>query len=422
MNERQRVAVVGAGVAGIVSAWLISQRHDVVLFERKNYLGGHTNTVTIDHGPDEGTRIDTGFIVCNDKTYPVFHRFLKSLAVPWRWSDMSFSYYNERTGFHYAGTDLNGLFAQRKNLFNPQFYAMLLEIVRFSRAGLRDLHSAHLDHITLGDYLDEKGFSRNFRQNYLIPMGAAIWSTPPGKMLRFPAKNFLRFFKNHGLLSMRDRPRWQTVVNGSKTYVEAFERQFSGQVRCQARIEKIARSGEGIELIHDDGSREPFDHVVMGVHADQVLPLLENPTEDERRLFSAWRYEKNSVVLHTDIQVLPPARRAWASWNYTRERSATKRNPLSMSYYMNRLQGLKTQRDYSVTLNRGQRIPDEHIVRELCYSHPLYTPESIATQKELPTLNGKERTYFCGSYFRFGFHEDAVRAGADAARHFGVAL
>lgn len=415
-----RIAVVGSGVAGVVAAHLLSRRHQVILFEKRTRLGGHTHTVMIEDGPDAGTAVDTGFIVCNNKTYPEFHRFLEELRVPWRWSNMSFGFWDEGTGLQYAGTDLNGLLAQRTNALRPGFVWMLWEITRFARAALRDLDAGRLRGLTLREYLDRGGYSQGFVRNYLLPMGAAIWSTRASRMLRFPAETLVRFFRNHGLLSFKDRPRWQTIVGGSHQYLRAFTSRFPGEIRLGTRIEAVERHEDRISLRHKDGSREEFDQVVFATHADQVLPLLADPSDEERRLFGAWSYEKNRVLLHTDESVMPPLRRAWASWNYTREALGDERTALSMTYYMNKLQGLRTERSYLVTLNRARPVNERAILRELVYTHPLYTPESLATQEPLRALSGNRRTWFAGSYLGYGFHEDAVRSALAVARRFAI--
>ncbi len=413
------IAVVGAGVAGIVAAWILQRQHHVTLFEKRNRLGGHTNTIIIPDGPDAGTAVDTGFIVCNDKTYPNFHRFLRQLEVPVRWSDMSFGFWDQESGLQYAGTSLGGLFAQPANAANPAFLRMLWEIRRFSTEVLRDLEQspARLAGVTLGQYLRAGRYSKYMVHNYIVPMGAAIWSTAPGKMLRFPALAFARFFRNHGLLSLKDRPRWQTVVGGSHAYIKAFEKRFTGNTILGARLRSVHREPGGVVLREDGGAERHFDRVVFAVHADQVLPLLADASEDERRLFGPWRYERNHTVLHTDASVLPPNRRAWASWNYTRERGTRPgKGPMSATYHMNRLQGLRTRRQYCVTLNRHESVPEQHVIRELVYTHPLYTRQSIETQEPLRRLSGTGCTGYCGSYLGYGFHEDAVLTAVHLTR------
>ncbi|MEN8686676.1 MAG: FAD-dependent oxidoreductase [Desulfuromonadales bacterium] len=418
----QTIAVVGGGVAGIVAAYLLQQHHQVTLFEQNDYLGGHTHTIEITDGADAGTAVDTGFIVLNDATYPLLQKFLAHLGVETRVSDMSFGFQCHQTGLVYAGTDVNGLFAQRCNLVNPKFFHFIFEIARFCRQALQDLEQDAVPRVSLGEYLQSGRFSAYMVDNYLVPMAAAIWSTPALRVVDFPAGPFLYFFRNHGLLSMRNRPLWRTVVGGSDSYVKAFSKNFRGQLQLSAPVRSIQREDQQVELTLDDGSTFKCDQVVIACHADQAIRLLESPTELEQRLLSPWRYQKNHTVLHTDCSVLPKLKRAWASWNFTREPGGDAEHPVYVTYYMNRLQGLKADRDYCVTLNRREPFSAEQVVAAMDYHHPLYTHESMATQEDLPQLNGQNRTYFCGSYFGYGFHEDAVRAGNEVGKAFGVSL
>jgi predicted NAD/FAD-binding protein len=421
-RERLKIAIVGGGVAGIVSSYLLSQNHDVTLFEKNNYVGGHTATIVLEDGPDAGLAVDTGFIVCNDRTYPNFHKFLKSLGVPWRFSDMSFGFYCERSGLQYAGTDWRGIFAQRRNMLRPEFLRFLYEITRFNKLASRALEEGKLDGLTMEDFLRRHRFSRSLARDYVIPIGASIWSTPAGKMLQFPAVTMIQFFHHHGLLTLNDRPRWQTVVGGSHSYVKAFLKKFPGTIHTSSPVENVRRAPNGAVVRTHDGRDHKFDRVVMCAHANESLRLLADPSEDERRLLSAWSYENNHTVLHTDTSVMPPLRDAWASWNYTRERDGSERAHMSMTYHMNRLQGFRTRRQYCVTLNRRAAISRKHILREFNYTHPVYNFEAIRAQSELPRLNGARNTWFAGSYFGYGFHEDAVKSAVAVGAGFGVSL
>ena len=416
---KKAVAVVGAGVAGIVSAHELAKAGwDVVLFERNAYVGGHTSTVRVPSGPDAGVPVDTGFIVMNDRTYPNFHRFLAELDVKWRWSDMSFGYYDANTGLQYAGTSLTGLFAQPLNLASPRFLGLIRQLARFGSEARRDLEAGTLSGLTLGAYLCERGYSRFFVDHYAAPMGAAIWSTGLDEMLSFPAETFVRFFKNHGLLALADRPRWQTVVGGSRAYVDAFLARFPGRVIQDAPVEHVRRESGGAVVTARGREPERFDRVVIAAHADEALALLADPSQDEKRLLGAWSYQRNRTVLHCDESFLPPNRRARASWNYRREKGEDGSGAVSVTYHMNRLQGLDARREYLVTLNPRSEPRAGSVVREFLYMHPTYNFASLRAQAGLPGLNGVRATWFCGSYFGYGFHEDAVKSALAVAADF----
>ncbi|MCA1796201.1 MAG: FAD-dependent oxidoreductase [Geobacteraceae bacterium] len=421
-QKGMKIGVIGGGVAGIVSAYLLQQKHRVTLLEKNDYLGGHTNTIEIKDGPDAGLGVDTGFIVLNDATYPLFQKFLVRLGVETRDAEMSFGFQCRQSGLVYAGNTLNGLFAQRRNLLNPRFYRFLLDIGRFSKQARRDLAAGTIPPITLGEYLQRGSFSHFMVDNYLLPMAAAIWSTPALRAADFPAAAFLRFFKNHGLLSVRNRPQWKTVTGGSFIYVKAFQQTFSGDIRLNAGVNSILRKTQGVEVQFDDGHTETFDRVVIATHADQALQLLGDPSAEEQRLLAPWEYQLNHTVLHTDASLLPEQRSAWAAWNFTRESSGDDNNPVYVSYYMNLLQGFEAKQHYCVTLNRQHKFHPDTLVAEFDYHHPQYSFASLTTQAELPTLNGRNNNWFCGSYFGYGFHEDAVRSAVAVGNDFGVEL
>ena len=420
-DRRLKIAVVGGGVAGVTASHILQRKHDVTIFEKNDYIGGHTNTILIQEGTDAGSAIDTGFIVLNDQTYPTFHRLLKQLKAPVRNSDMSFGFYCEKTGLQYCGNNFNTLFAQRKNLFSLSHWKMLSEIVRFGNVARNQLEAGIAIHLTLGDFVQQNHFSPVFIENYLLPMGAAIWSTPCKEMLRFPAQAFLDFFNNHGLLALKP-PQWQTVVGGSYAYIKQFLKKFNGRVCLNHQTKKIVRHKTGTTVVFENADPQKFDYVVLASHADESFSLLDQPTVDENRLLRPWKYVKNTAVLHTDEQVMPPNHRAWASWNYKREDVEGEGNVLSMTYHMNRLQGLKTNNQYFVTLNSQKPIKPESVIKTIQYTHPLYDFDSIKTQQDLHQLNGSQNTYFCGSYFGYGFHEDAVKSGVQVARLFGLEL
>ena len=416
-----KIAVIGGGVAGVVSSYLLSREHEVSLFESADYLGGHTNTITITQGPDAGIAVDTGFIVCNDKNYPNFHAFLKSLGVGVRWSDMSFSHYCEETGFHYAGTTLNGLFSQRSNIVSAKFYSFLWELYRFCAQARKDIEQG-ISSQTLGEYLDKHQVSSFLRENYILPMGAAIWSAPLSGILEFPAKSFLHFFRNHGLLSVFDRPKWQTVVGGSSAYIKRFKEVFSGTIYLNRGVASVSRDADGVQIKDIRGEVEAFDKVVFAAHADQTRRLLAEPLGEEEALLDVWNYQHNHTILHTDVSLLPPNSNTWASWNYLRFKDIDGNSPVSVTYDMNRLQGLKAHNRYCVTLNSVKPIKPECVVKEIDYLHPVFDSSAIASQDKLKSLNGKNHSYFCGSYFGYGFHEDAVTSAVEVAKQFGISL
>jgi len=415
-----RIAVVGGGVAGILAAHLLNKKHAVSLFEKNSYIGGHTRTHVVPDGPDAGTPVDTGFIVLNDRTYPILNQFLAALGVNIEQSDMSFSYFCERTGFQYASRNIKTLFADRRNLISPRYWTMLAEILVFNTMVLRQLRNGLLDDLTLGQYLQRFRFSKRFSEQYLYPMVAAIWSAPEIDVDRFPMLTFARFFNNHGLLHVYGQPQWYFVAGGSHTYVQAFLKQFGGDVYTNADIAAIGREGGRVILTDAVGHSQTYDKVVIATHADEAYRLLADPSEDERRLLGAWRYSTNTTFLHTDLNWLPTNRKAWASWNVIRASQAGADAPVTLTYHMNRLQRLRAQNDYLVTLNPFRPIAEERIVAKMTYTHPVFSFESLATQPYLASLNGVRNTAYCGSYFGYGFHEDAARAGVQAASALGV--
>lgn len=418
-----RVVVVGSGISGTMAAYLISQHHKVTLVEKESRQGGHTNTYVVPDGPDAGTPVDTGFIVLNDRTYPTLHRFFERLGVAVRYSDMSFGFYCENTGLQYAAPRLRSLFADRRNIFSLQHLGMIRELSRFNQIGRAELAEERVSNReTLSDFITRHGLSETFVENYLIPMAAAIWSSPDDGIRDFPARIFLRFFFNHGLLHLFDRPRWQTVVGGSKSYLEEFKQVYRGEYIQANGVQSIRRSESGCSVTLGDGTLLESDYVVIATHADQALQILEDPDEEETQLLGAWTYQKNRTMLHTDTSFLPPLTDAHASWNYRRERGVSGAQPLSITYDMNRLQGLNTTNTYLVTLNGQRRPKEESLIYEIEYEHPVYTTESVQTQRGLKARNGKRRTYYCGSYFGFGFHEDGASAGAEVGKMFGGEL
>nr|WP_313633201.1 FAD-dependent oxidoreductase [Brevundimonas naejangsanensis] len=407
-NAPLKVAVVGSGVAALSSAWLLSQKHLVTLYEKAERLGGHSNTVTAGALGAE-VPVDTGFICFNDATYPNLIALFQHLGVQTRATDMSFAVSLEQGRFEYAAP---GLFAQRRNLFRPRFWSMLGEILRFYRQAPVDLAGLTDPRLTLGDYLKRQGFSEAFRDDHLLPMAAAIWSSPAHTLLDYPAEAFIRFCGNHGLLKLVGRPLWRTVEGGSRVYVERLARAIS-DIRLDRGVTAVRRTSEGV-IVHDSqGGAERFDHVVIGAHADQALAMLADPTERETQVLGAFRYSRNLTVLHTDQTLMPRRRRAWASWNYIGADDG-----LCVTYWMNRLQGLQGQ-DLFVTLNPPRPPRTGSLLRSELYEHPIFTPEAIQAQKQLWSLQGQGGVWFCGAHFGAGFHEDGLQSGLAVAEQLG---
>jgi len=414
-----KIAVVGSGIAGLTAAHLLSRKHDVILYEADSRIGGHTHTHSID---DAGRRlnIDTGFIVFNHKTYPNFTKLLSMLGVESRESSMSFSVRCERTGLEYNGTSLATLFAKKRNAINLRFLGMLMDIVRFNKESTEASESSLNG--TLGEFLKSGGYSRYFRDYYIVPMGAAIWSAPPAAMLGFPLRFFVMFFRNHGMLSVNDRPVWRTVVGGSGSYISPMTERILGNIRLNAPVTRITRIDDHAVVECDAvGSRaERFDHVVLACHSDQSLAMLGDPTEAERSVLSALPYQENEAILHTDSSVMPTRRAAWAAWNYHVLKTDSARVPVT--YSMNILQGLPTQTQYMVTLNRSEAIDSSKVIRRLRYHHPQYTLKGMQARKRWNTISGVNRTHYCGAYWFNGFHEDGVNSALRVCEHFGEAL
>ncbi|MFC1814876.1 NAD(P)/FAD-dependent oxidoreductase [Thermodesulfobacteriota bacterium] len=413
-----RIAVVGAGISGLVAAYLLCEEHEVTVFEQNDYIGGHTRTVDVASG-GQNLAVDTGFIVFNEKTYPNFIRLLKKLDVPWQPSVMSFSVQCEKTGLEFSPSTLNSLFAQRRNLLRPAFYRMLWDVFRFKQEAPALLQES-TDSQTLGNYLKNHKYSRFFIDNFIIPMGGAIWSTDPQKFFEFPARYFVQFFTNHGFLNVRDQPRWLVVRGGSQRYVEKLIRPFQADIQLNCPIKTIRRGDDAVHLTLPDGTSKSFDNAVIAVHSDQALAMLENPDQDEQEILGAIPYQANRVMLHTDRSLLPLRRSVWASWNYHIPSTETGR--ATVTYDMNILQTLKASDEFLVTLNREDRIDRQKVIQDLLYHHPLYAPLSLAARKRLAEINGRRRTYYCGAYWGYGFHEDGVNSALEVCKHFGKGM
>jgi predicted NAD/FAD-binding protein len=415
-ERRLRVAVVGGGIAGLSAAWLLSQRHDVVLFEADPRLGGHANT-TEAPGFNGPAPVDTGFIVYNEPNYPNFTALLKHLGVATLPADMALSVSLDEGAFEYSSFGALGLFAQKRNIFSARFWAMLRDVTRFYRHGPKDLARLEAPLTSLDDYLEQKGYCQAFRDDHLLPQAAAIWSTPLAAIREYPAAALIRFFQNHGMMQVFGRGLWRTVAGGSRAYVRALAGEFAGEVRTSARVTGVRRVGGAAEVRDATGRVERFDHVVIAAHGDAALSVLDDPSPEERRLLSAFRYSRNLAVLHTDPSLMPKRKRAWTSWNHIGRREAPEAG--CVTYWMNRLQTIKDAPDLFVTLNPTRPIAPEAVIRSEVYDHPLFDARAIAAQREIWSLQGVRQTWFCGSYFGHGFHEDALQAGLAVAEQLG---
>ncbi len=416
--EKKNIAIIGTGISGLTAAYMLHRTHEITVFEANGYIGGHTNTIEVE---ENGSIIpvDTGFIVHNEKTYPNFIRLMNELGVKVQPTEMSFSVKDEVHGLEYNGGSLNKMFAQRRNLIRPSFYRMIKDIMRFNREA-RDLLESGKDSITLGDYLKDGGYSREFIEQYLIPMGAAIWSTVPEDMLLFPALNYIRFFMNHGLLDLKDRPQWKTIVGGSKQYVDKMTAGFLDRIYLNSPVVSVRRLPSHVEITVEGKRPQHFDEVIIAAHSNQALKMLVDPSPIETKLLGAIPYQENIAVLHTDTTLLPTRKLAWASWNYHIAREQSGR--VALTYNMNILQRLNTNKVYNVTLNRYDEINPDNIIRVIRYEHPLFTSEGIAAQQQKHLVNGVNRTWFCGAYWGNGFHEDGVVSALDVVESLKESL
>ena len=412
-GDAMKIAVIGSGISGNVIAHKLHRDHHITVFEAADRIGGHTNTVDVTEG-DRTIAIDTGFIVFNDRTYPNFIQLLDELGQRSQPSEMSFSVRSEAAGIEYNGASLNALFAQRRNLFRPRFYRMVRDILRFNEAALGAVNTID-DEQLLGDYLDENAYSREFSELYLIPMAAAIWSAEPVDVLNMPVAFLVRFFANHGLLQLKDRPQWRVIEGGSREYVTKLVGAHRDRIRLNTPVRSIRRTASHVELRSDSGGTELFDFVFIASHSDQALALLDEPTRDEQAVLGAIRYQPNEAILHTDASLMPTKRRAWAAWNYHLPVKTTQH--VAVTYSMNILQQLESRQQYFVTLNSDQYIDPTKIIERVSYDHPMFSKDAIAAQSRQGDLN-VDRTFYCGAYWRNGFHEDGVVSALSALQHF----
>ena len=409
-----KVAVIGSGIAGNVAAYRLHNRHEVTVYEAASHVGGHSHTHAVRIGGRE-LHVDTGFIVFNDWTYPHFSALLKELRVATQPSDMSFSVRNDGKGLEYNGTTINTLFAQRRNILRPSFLAMVRDILRFNRSAPRLLRS-DAGELPLGELLQSHRYSRAFVDDYILPMGAAIWSTNPRSMLAFPARFFVRFLMNHGMLSINDRPQWRTVQGGSARYVERLTAGFRDRIRLRTPVQWLRRQPGGVMLKAQGQDVQRYDAVFLACHSDQALRLLADPTSAECAVLGAIPYQRNEAVLHTDTRLMPRRRLAWACWNYHSPHDDA--GPLALTYNMSMLQRLDSPETLLVTLNRSETIDPARVILRATYHHPVFTPASVAAQQRHRELNGHFGTYYCGAWWRNGFHEDGVFSALQALRHF----
>lgn len=428
-----KVAIVGTGISGLVCAHLLQHRHDLTVFEAGSYVGGHTNTVSVElpedaGGPAESHAVDTGFIVHNDRNYPNFVKLMDQLGVATQDSEMSFSVSDPRIGLEYRGTNLNTLYAQRSNLARPWFHRMLVDILRFNRAARRllDDRGEQAGHdVSLADLLAAGHYSAAFVDRFLIPLGASIWSADPETFTRFPAAAYARFMDNHGLLQLAGMPQWRTVTGGSQRYVDALIAPLSDRIRLHAPVRKIVRrhDGEGgieIELMSPTYGLEHFDRVILACHSDQALALLSDADDREQAILGAIAYQPNVATLHTDERFLPRNPRARASWNY--HLGASGERAAALTYWMNRLQSIDSRHQLLVTLNRHDEIDPGRVLGRFDYDHPVFDAAAMQAQTRRHEIQGRNGTFFAGAYWGYGFHEDGVRSGLDVCRYFGATL
>jgi uncharacterized protein len=416
----KKIAIIGSGISGLTCAYLLDKDHEVSVFEKNDYVGGHTATVDVHHlGRDYA--IDTGFIVFNDRTYPYFNRLLALLGIEGQDTQMSFSVHNRQTGFEYNGHGINALFAQRSNVFSLKFWRLIGEILKFNRLCKAEFYSGNINPAAnLGHFLRQHQFSDFFCQHYILPMGAAIWSTSLSDMKKFELKFFIRFFYHHGLLNISDRPQWKVVPKGSRSYVEAILGALTKPVQTSIDIDSVSRGEDGVLIHFDNGQSQRFDEVIFACHSDEALRLLADPSLDESRILGGIPYSPNEVILHTDTSLLPDRELAWASWNYRLDDTVSR--PASVTYNMNILQNIQSDTTFCVTLNQGEKIDPTKVLRRFVYHHPVLNEASVAAQQQRELICGQRGCHFVGAYWYSGFHEDGVRSALDVTRRFGQSL
>jgi hypothetical protein len=412
-----KIAVVGSGISGNSAAWALSAKHDVTLYEKRDRPGGHSATVVVEHG-DRRIPVDTGFIVLNRANYPNLCRMFEHLGVSTELTSMGFSVSLDGGSLEWCGNNLRTIFAQKRNLLSPRFLFMLKDILKFNSRAKHDLENGVLCGLTFGDYIEKRGVSKALRDDYIVPMIAAIWSTPAARMLDYPAESLIRFLDNHRLIH-RDRPYWETVTGGSRVYVEKLLREYRGRLLLGTTAERIERSDGSIIIRDNHGHTERYDALVMASHTDQALRALADPTEAEAEILSAIQYRPNAVWLHRDASLMPKRRDAWAAWNYLGTRDETSKREISVTYWMNRLQNIDPNYPIFITLNPPQRPKEELTFGLFDYSHPQFDTRALEAQSRLPAIQGQNNTYYCGAWTRYGFHEDGLASGLEVARLLG---
>ena len=413
-----RIGIIGTGITGMAAAWLLHRDHEITVFEQNGYVGGHSNTVDVPGHDGSATPVDTGFIVYNEATYPNLLRLFDHLSVPTQPSDMSFAVSIDSGRLEYSGTNLAALFAQRRNLLRPSHYAMLRDILRFYSEAPKLLKGTAEGNLTLGDYLSAGGYGHGFVYDHLLPMGAAIWSASMSEIMAFPAHSFVRFFHNHGLMKVSDRPQWHTVSGGSREYVRRLTAGFADRIHRGRAAVSVRRDPTGATVTDSTGAEERFDQLIIAAHADQAMAMLADPSAEERRVLCAFRYTGNRAVLHGDPALMPRRKRAWAAWNYLSNSGGDA--DVSVTYWMNALQGLDPSRQLFVSLNPLSEPAPDLTFGTFAYDHPVFDGKAVAMQAEIGGIQGQRRTWFCGSYCGYGFHEDGLSAGLAVAEALGA--
>ncbi|MGZ4060583.1 MAG: NAD(P)/FAD-dependent oxidoreductase [Bacteroidia bacterium] len=412
----EKLAIIGTGIAGMGCGHFLHKKYDITFFEQNNYVGGHTNTITVNEDGKD-IFIDTGFMVFNFETYPNLCKLFDEIKAPIKKTDMSFSVQHTESGLEYCGSGLNGLFAQRKNIFNISYIKMLMQITRFNKESINILDNPKYANYSLGQYIKEFGFSDDMLWKYLVPMSSAVWSTPMEQMLDFPAVSLIRFFKNHGFLGLNTQHQWYTLQNGSQAYREILIRPFKDKIQTNNGAVKVIRKDSKAIVHTSNGAIEEFDKVIFASHADETLKLIHEPTTDEQRLLSNFKYQYNSATVHTDELIMPKNKKVWSSWNYRIETRAEKNIPTTI-YWMNSLQGVSDKKNYFVSINAiPGSIDKKKILKEIDYTHPLFDVPAMQAQNELQKLNEKGPLYYCGSYFKYGFHEDAFASAVELCKN-----